>query len=65
MSTTGGQDPATYDVVVVGGGAGLSGALTLGRSRRSVWVVDGGEACERVPGAFAVTIRGRAADLRR
>ena len=38
------QDAAMYDVVVVGGAAaGLSGALVLGRSRRSVLVIDAGE----------------------
>lgn len=35
--------PAQYDVVIIGGGAaGLSGAVTLARSRRSVLVVDAG-----------------------
>ncbi|MFC7110245.1 FAD-dependent oxidoreductase [Nonomuraea rubra] len=35
---------ATYDVVVIGGGAaGLSGALALSRARRKVLVIDSGQ----------------------
>jgi len=41
---TGQAQEATFDAVVIGGGAaGLSGALALGRSRRSVLVVDAGD----------------------
>lgn len=49
----------TYDVVVVGGGAaGLSGAMALGRSRRSVLVVDAGEP-RNAPAAHAHNYLGR------
>lgn len=38
----------TRDVIIIGGGiAGLSAALTLGRSLRNVLIIDGNEACNR------------------
>ncbi|WP_088317060.1 methyltransferase domain-containing protein [Kineosporia sp. R_H_3] len=50
---------AAYDVVVVGGGpAGLSGALALARSRRSVLVVDAGEP-RNAPAAGVHNLLGR------
>ncbi|MEU4619909.1 bifunctional NAD(P)/FAD-dependent oxidoreductase/class I SAM-dependent methyltransferase [Actinoplanes sp. NPDC023801] len=49
----------TYDVVVIGGGAaGLSGALALARSRRSVLVVDSGEP-RNAPAAHMHNLLGR------
>ncbi len=48
-----------YDVVVVGGGAaGLSGAMALGRSKRSVLVVDAGEP-RNAPAGHAHNYLGR------
>ena len=49
----------TYDVVVIGGGAaGLSGAMALGRSKRSVLVVDAREP-RNAPAGHAHNYRGR------
>ncbi|MEU5881987.1 NAD(P)/FAD-dependent oxidoreductase [Spirillospora sp. NPDC047279] len=49
----------SYDVVIVGGGpAGLSGALALARSRRSVLVIDAGEP-RNAPAAHAHNYLGR------
>lgn len=40
--------PENYDVIIVGGSyAGLSAAMTLGRSRRNVLVIDSGLPCNR------------------
>jgi thioredoxin reductase len=45
------SEDESYEVVVVGGGvAGLSGAMALGRSRRSVLVIDAGEPRNAVAG---------------
>ncbi|MCY4726886.1 NAD(P)/FAD-dependent oxidoreductase [Nocardioides sp. STR2] len=49
----------TYDVVVIGGGAaGLSGAMALGRSKRSVLVIDAREP-RNAPAAHAHNYLGR------
>ncbi len=38
----------SYDVVIIGGSyAGMSAAMALGRSRRDVLVIDGGEPCNK------------------
>ncbi|WP_073385402.1 NAD(P)/FAD-dependent oxidoreductase [Jatrophihabitans endophyticus] len=46
-------DPTSFDVVVIGGGAaGLSGAVTLGRSRRRTLLVDAGAQRNRPAGGI-------------
>ncbi len=53
------MEEQTFDVVVIGGGAaGLSGALALVRSRRSVLVVDSGEP-RNAPAAHMHNFLGR------
>ncbi|MEU8662718.1 bifunctional NAD(P)/FAD-dependent oxidoreductase/class I SAM-dependent methyltransferase [Actinoplanes philippinensis] len=53
------MEKQSYDVVVIGGGAaGLSGALALARSRRSVLVVDSGEP-RNAPAAHMHNLLGR------
>lgn len=48
-----------YDVVIIGGGAaGLSGALTLARARRSVLIIDAGRP-RNAPAAHVHTYLGR------
>ena len=52
------HEPHTYDVAVIGGGAaGLSAALTLGRARRSVIVLDAGRP-RNAPAAGAHNLLG-------
>ncbi len=53
------MNPSTYDAAVVGGGAaGLSAAVTLARSLRSVVVIDAGEP-RNAPAAGAHNLLGR------
>ncbi len=53
------MNPSSYDVAVVGGGAaGLSAAVTLARSLRSVVVIDAGEP-RNAPAAGAHNLLGR------
>ncbi|GGM88817.1 thioredoxin reductase [Dyadobacter beijingensis] len=42
------QNPYKYDVAIIGGSyAGLSAAMTLGRARRKVVIIDNGKPCNR------------------
>ena len=42
------NDHSIYDVIIVGGSyAGLSAAMSLGRSLRKVLVIDSGQPCNR------------------
>ena len=51
-------EPHLYDVAIIGGGAaGLSAALTLGRARRSVVVLDAGQP-RNAPAAGAHNLLG-------
>jgi flavin-dependent dehydrogenase len=55
------MDDFSFDVIVIGGGAaGLSAALTLARARRSVLVLDGGEQRNAPPPGYTGSSPGTA-----